>query len=835
MGLSHKFSVVIPDNPAAIAAGKVVSTGWNDEHILVGPQDAVLFNSGGLVGLSASFTFKNGDLKVPRALLAPASLGATADGAFEYDGTKLWFTVGTARSQLVPLGAGPQGPQGPQGIIGIVGPQGVVGPQGPIGPQGQLGVQGPQGNTGASSNVFFYRADATGTSLADPGAGKMRWNNANQQLATYLVFDRLTDDNFDALVYFRNTEINDDFIIQDADFSYNSQTWNKTGDGIEGPDFFYVPVAFVSSAGTGSFTHNTRLAVLIKSGGATGPQGVQGAQGVVGATGAQGPAGAQGPVGAQGSTGGVGGVGPQGPQGLTGAGAQGVQGPAGNAGPQGSAGAQGDPGDFGPQGDKGDQGNAGPQGSAGNPGPQGVAGAQGPQGVSGLGTTGPQGVAGPQGQAGVQGSQGVVGAQGPQGVVGPQGSTGGAGNVGPQGPQGVAGVQGAVGAGAQGVAGPQGPQGSGGTGPQGATGPQGSSLFIVAATAPSTSTTAVGTAWWDTDNGRTFLLYDDGNSKQWVEFIGSQGPSGAQGAQGSTGGVGSQGPQGAAGSAGGTGSQGPQGAAGGTGPQGAAGAQGTQGAAGGVLTTVLPSYGTIAAGPSGTVLQQQGGGAGHAAYMSFHRPGEFASLFGIDTDNQWKVGGWSAGAVSYKLLHEGNSFSLATAGLLDAGSKNIKTSGGFSAGSVVASGPTDPTKHLDLYGGQYGLSVTAYTVNIVATGALAAAFTASRVTSKGFDQVLYSGGTVSGSIVIDPVNGQNQMFTMGGALTISSVTIANMTSGSILRLTFASTHLGAVTWPSNIYWANGIVPNLAAGVIKWAQVVLYKIDGASFFGNAVTY
>jgi hypothetical protein len=122
------------------------------------------------------------------------------------------------------------------------------------------------------------------------------------------------------------------------------------------------------------------------------------------------------------------------------------------------------------------------------------------------------------------------------------------------------------------VAGPQGPQGSGGTGPQGAPGPQGSSLFIIAATAPSTSTTPVGTAWWDTDNGRTFLLYDDGNSKQWVEFIGSQGPSGAQGA------AGAQGAQGAASSV--AGPQGPQGAAGAGGTQGAQGAQGAAGAQG---------------------------------------------------------------------------------------------------------------------------------------------------------------------------------------------------------------------------------------------------------------
>ena len=42
-----------------------------------------------------------------------------------------------------------------------------------------------------------------------------------------------------------------------------------------------------------------------------------------------------------------------------------------------------------------------------------------------------------------------------------------------------------------------------------------------------------------------------------------------------------------------------------------------------------------------------------AAVMTFHRPGIFAGYFGLDTDNKWKVGGWSAGANSYAIYHEG--------------------------------------------------------------------------------------------------------------------------------------------------------------------------------------
>lgn len=43
-----------------------------------------------------------------------------------------------------------------------------------------------------------------------------------------------------------------------------------------------------------------------------------------------------------------------------------------------------------------------------------------------------------------------------------------------------------------------------------------------------------------------------------------------------------------------------------------------------------------------------------AAFMTFHRSGNYAAYFGLDTDNQWKVGGWSAGAVAHKIWHAGN-------------------------------------------------------------------------------------------------------------------------------------------------------------------------------------
>lgn len=53
-------------------------------------------------------------------------------------------------------------------------------------------------------------------------------------------------------------------------------------------------------------------------------------------------------------------------------------------------------------------------------------------------------------------------------------------------------------------------------------------------------------------------------------------------------------------------------------------------------------------------LMVQGPGVAGAAYISFHRPGSFAAVFGVDTDNKWKVGGWTMGTNAYEIYHAGN-------------------------------------------------------------------------------------------------------------------------------------------------------------------------------------
>lgn len=74
----------------------------------------------------------------------------------------------------------------------------------------------------------------------------------------------------------------------------------------------------------------------------------------------------------------------------------------------------------------------------------------------------------------------------------------------------------------------------------------------------------------------------------------------------------------------------------------------------GQIIAISPAGVTIAAVPGSSNIEARGAGAvGDAAYMTFHRPGSWAAAFGVDTDNVWKVGGWSMGAVSYRVVHEG--------------------------------------------------------------------------------------------------------------------------------------------------------------------------------------
>ena len=82
----------------------------------------------------------------------------------------------------------------------------------------------------------------------------------------------------------------------------------------------------------------------------------------------------------------------------------------------------------------------------------------------------------------------------------------------------------------------------------------------------------------------------------------------------------------------------------------------TGGVLSGRLTTAPNATGVMAdAAGSRSYLEVIGPGGANAAFMTFHRSGVYAAYFGIDTDNKFKVGGWSLGANAYEVWHAGSN------------------------------------------------------------------------------------------------------------------------------------------------------------------------------------
>jgi hypothetical protein len=171
--------------------------------------------------------------------------------------------------------------------------------------------------------------------------------------------------------------------------------------------------------------------------------------------------------------------------------------------------------------------------------------------VKGDGTLDATGPVGPTGSTGPTGPTGAASTV--TGPTGPTGETGAASTV--TGPTGSTGATGPTGADSL-VTGPTGAQGV--TGPTGPTGDDGQ--FVV--TGPTSPTPPVaGEVWYNSDDGRTYIYYDDGSGAQWVEFgnanVGSTGPTGSVGPTGSTGPTGASsnvtGPTGTTGATGPTG------------------------------------------------------------------------------------------------------------------------------------------------------------------------------------------------------------------------------------------------------------------------------------------
>ena len=118
---------------------------------------------------------------------------------------------------------------------------------------------------------------------------------------------------------------------------------------------------------------------------------------------------------------------------------------------------------------------------------------------------------------------------------------------------------------------------------------------------------------------------------------------------------------------------------------------------------------------------QAGPGAGDAAYMQFIRPGHFIGYFGLDLDDEWRIGGASYGALSYLLLTERNSFTVQPNNLVTP--KNIyaqdlhsvRAGAGAPSGVVFLGDQVSGARYLIYNGATYAFN----SANLIATGSLA--------------------------------------------------------------------------------------------------------------------
>ena len=87
----------------------------------------------------------------------------------------------------------------------------------------------------------------------------------------------------------------------------------------------------------------------------------------------------------------------------------------------------------------------------------------------------------------------------------------------------------------------------------------------------------------------------------------------------------------------------------------------------GSIETTQPSIGYSISGQSitygsqgGPQIRSQGSGA---AMMSFHRPGAYGINFGLDTDNNLRLGGWSFGASNPRVVYESGNWQFNSLGV----------------------------------------------------------------------------------------------------------------------------------------------------------------------------
>ena len=163
----------------------------------------------------------------------------------------------------------------------------TTGPQGPTGATGATGPQGPQGATGEFGGATFEYLFSTSTSDADPGTGKLAFNNSTLASATTLFIDDADENGTDIQSFLRTIDDSTSTIKGHFKISVEGDPDEfrlyTISAATEATGYHKVTCAYVS--GGGSFSANQALvATFARTGdkgdtGATGPQGPAGANG----------------------------------------------------------------------------------------------------------------------------------------------------------------------------------------------------------------------------------------------------------------------------------------------------------------------------------------------------------------------------------------------------------------------------------------------------------------------------------------------------------------------------------------------------------------------------
>jgi hypothetical protein len=140
---------------------------------------------------------------------------------------------------------------------------------------GPAGAPGANGQDGSSSSYFLYRTNAV-TLSGPPTNQKVRWNDANQLLATELGISVTTDDSVDITIFLSLLNDGDVIVLQDKNDAANYQTFEVTGAITDNTTWFSVPVTLIDNGGwspTGEFPDNHPIFIAVSREGTAGADG----------------------------------------------------------------------------------------------------------------------------------------------------------------------------------------------------------------------------------------------------------------------------------------------------------------------------------------------------------------------------------------------------------------------------------------------------------------------------------------------------------------------------------------------------------------------------------